>query len=83
MAQVRQDILGSVITEQDDLVHIPPNPECSLAGEITQGATHPNDMAGHETASSIVHFSSGTVATSGQKQGLASSVQQNTAASLS
>ncbi|KAK9836512.1 hypothetical protein WJX74_002045 [Apatococcus lobatus] len=32
VAQVRQDILGSVVTEHDDLVHVPQNPECSLAG---------------------------------------------------
>lgn len=32
VAQVRQDILGSVVTEHDDLVHVPHNPECSLAG---------------------------------------------------
>ena len=34
VAQVRKDILGSVVTEHDDLVHVPPNPECSLAGEL-------------------------------------------------
>lgn len=40
VAQVRQDILASVVTEHDDLVHVPRNPECSLAGETCDRCSH-------------------------------------------